>query len=418
MNLFKLSSSYLRRRLLNTSLNILLLSFGIATVSILLLFSNQLEENLYKNAEGVDVVVGAKGSPIQLILSSIYHVDTPTGNIDLDDARTLMRNPMVESAIPLALGDNVRGYRIVGTTTDYLEKYDAQLNRGTLWDHELELVAGAGVAESLSISVGDTLVSSHGLAGGGQAHDEKTMIVTGILEETGTVTDRLLLTGVETMWAIHDYEEEEGAGAHSEDEDHHDRTEITDESYLDPANENRQITSMLISYRNPLAAAQFPRFVNERTSMQAAAPAFEITRLLELLGVGLDTLEIFAYILILASVLGIFIALVNSMKERQYDLAIMRTLGGSRFRLFMQIILEGLMISIAGGLLGLILGHSAVHLIGEMFSEARQFDVSGIVFIPEEVTIVLLVVGVGIVASIVPAIRAYNTDIAETLSKK
>ena len=411
MNLIKLSFSYLRRRALNTLLNILLFSFGIATITILLLFSYQLEDNLYKNAEGIDVVVGAKGSPIQLILSSIYHIDNPTGNIKLSEAKQLMNHPMVASATPLALGDNYLGYRIVGSTTEYLDKYSATLREGTLWDHEFELVLGADVARNEELQVGDTIVSGHGFSEGGSSHDDNGLIVVGILEQTGTIADRLILTGVETMWGIHMESEEE------EDHDHTDGRSITNESYLATEFDQEQITSLLIRYQNPLAAAQFPRFVNDQTSMQAAAPAVEVTRLLTLLGVGLSSIRFFALVLILASVLGIFIALLNSMKERKYDLAIMRTLGGSRLKLFNHVILEGAMISLAGGLLGIVLGHIAMEGIGVLFAEAQQFAVTGYVFHSEEVVILLIALGIGILSSLVPALLAYKTDIAETLSK-
>ncbi len=452
MNLMKLSLSYLRRRLLNTLLNVLLLSLGIATVVLLLLFTYQLEDNLYKNAEGIDVVVGAKGSPIQLILSSIYHIDSPTGNINLGEAKQLMRHPMVAESVPLALGDNYQGYRIVGTTTQYLEKYAAELYEGVLWDHEFEIVLGADVADNENLKIGDTIYSSHGFTASGHTHDDHALIVTGILQATGTVIDGLILSGVETMWGIHEYHEHddehdhEHGHHHDQDDDHHHNNghnhddehhnhghaddqkhgdnhhhvhvrDITDTSFLSDRYNDEQITSMLIRYSNPLAAAQFPRFVNENTSMQAAAPAFEITRLLNLLGVGIDTIRLFAFVLIFASVLGIFIALLNSMKERKYDLAIMRTLGGSRFSLFSLVIIEGLLISLAGGILGILLGHAAIEVAGRFFSEAQQFEVTGFVFITEEWAVLVLALIVGIIASIIPAFMAYKTDIAQTLAK-
>src|SRR6056297_3577570 len=221
MNIFKLSYSYLRRRALNTLLNVLLLSFGIATIVVLLLFSYQLEENLYSNAEGVDAVVGAKGSPIQLILSGIFHIDSPTGNIDLDEAKTLIRNPMVESAIPLALGDNYRGHRIVGTTKAYLDRYDAEIADGVFWDHLFDVVAGADVAELEGLGIGDTIQSSHGFAEEGMAHQDSPMRVVGILDDTGTVLDRLILTNVETMWGIHaPHDDSEDHDHDGEDHDH------------------------------------------------------------------------------------------------------------------------------------------------------------------------------------------------------
>lgn len=478
MNLFKLSLSYLKRNLLTTVLNVLLLSFGIATIVILLLFSYQLEENLYKNAEGIDVVVGAKGSPIQLILSGIYHIDNPTGNIDLDEAKQLMAHPMVARAIPLALGDNYQGYRIVGTTTEYLERYRAELSEGTLWDFEFELVLGADVAEQANLGIGDRIVSSHGFTEAGHVHDDHELTVVGILNRTGTVIDRLILTGVETMWGIHrphdhdhdddhDHSHDEHVHDHNHDHDHsheghdhdhnhngldhdhshevhghdhHDHDDghaqshtsegsphhghhhthgraITDRSFLDERNYGEQITALLISYSNPLAAAQFPRFVNDQTSMQAAAPAIEVTRLLSLLGVGIEAIRLFAYVLIFASILGIFIALLNSMKERRYDLAIMRSLGGSRMKLFSHVVLEGVMISLAGGILGMLLGHVAMEGVGQLFSEAQQFAFTGFVYVSGEEQILLLAAVVGILSSLIPAMMAYRTEIAETLSK-
>lgn len=448
MNLMKLSLSYLRRRLLNTLLNVLLLSMGIATVVLLLLFSYQLEDNLYKNAEGIDVVVGAKGSPIQLILSSIYHIDSPTGNINLGEAKQLMRHPMVAESVPLALGDNYRGFRIVGTTTQYHEKYAAKLLEGVLWDYEFEIVVGADVANTENLNIGDAIYSSHGFTASGHTHDDRALIVTGILQPTSTVIDGLILTGVETMWGIHEHHEHEDEHDHEHQQDnhhhnhsyehvdehhhnhghvyeyqhgnnyHHSRgRNITDTSFLNDHYNDEQITSMLIRYSNPLAAAQFPRFVNENTSMQAAAPAFEITRLLNLLGVGIDAIRIFAFVLIFASVLGIFIALLNSMKERKYDLAIMRTLGGSRFTLFSLVIVEGVLISLAGGILGILFGHAAIEIVGRFFSEAQQFEVTGFVFITAEWAVLALALIVGIIASIIPAFMAYKTDIAQTLAK-
>lgn len=428
MNLFKLSYAYLKRRALNTFLNVLLLAFGIGTVTILLLFSYQMEENLYNNAQGIDVVVGAKGSPIQLILSGIFHADSPTGNIRLSEAKELMNHRMVRTAIPLALGDNYKGYRIVGTTQDYQDHYGVSIGEGIMWDHEFEVVLGYDVATRENLGVGDVIVSSHGLSDGGASHDDHELVVVGIFEKSGTVLDRLILTAVETMWGLHTYTV---AGADSDPTDDHNHThedhddghhhahgrDITPDSYLSSEFDNEEITALLIKYTSPLGAAQFPRFVNTQTSMQAAAPAYEITRLLNILGVGLDAIQIFGYILIFAAILGIFIALLNSMKERKYDLAIMRTLGASRTKLFAHIILEGVIIALLGSILGILLGHAAVEGIGIWMTQAQQFTISGYVIAPGELYLIILAVAVGIVAAFIPAIQAYRTEISQTLSK-
>ena len=454
MNLWTLTIASLRKRALNSLLNILLLSLGIATIVTLLLVSTQLEDNLYENAEGVDAVVGASGSPVQIILSSVFHMDAPTGNIDLEEAVKVIRHPMVERAIPLALGDNVRGFRLVGTTTEYPGRAGAELSAGSYWDYEFEVVAGSVVAEALNLQVGDTLYSAHGLSDAGHIHGDHGLMVVGILAPTGSVMDQLLLSAVETMWGIHSYEvdtykvdseeqdmeeldsaiasaadsDHDHTHAHKQHIDHHAQDDhaghthakgrpVTDTSYLNPANLDEQITSLLIEYRNPLAAAQFPRFIMDQTNLQAAAPAIEITRLLGLLGIGLDAIQIFAYILIFASLLGIFIALLNSMKDRKYDLAIMRSLGAPRRKLFTLFTLEGITLSIAGTILGMILGHTAVWVLTGTITEAQQFQMSAFRFLPEELWLLGISLAAGLIASLIPAIQAYRTDIAETLTK-
>jgi putative ABC transport system permease protein len=180
---------------------------------------------------------------------------------------------------------------------------------------------------------------------------------------------------------------------------------------------DKEITVLLVDYANPLAAAQFPRYVNTQTEMQAAAPAFEISRLLNVLGVGLDAIKIFGYILIFSSALGLFIALLNSMKERAYDLAVMRSLGGSKQKLVFMVLTEGLLLSAMGGLTGLLFAHLALEGLGIWFAQARQFAISGTVFLPAEFSILGLAIGIGLLASIFPAIVAYRTEISKTLSQ-
>ena len=163
MNLISLVWNYLRAKPMNTVLNILLLALGIAVITVLLLFNNQLNEKISSNAKGIDLVVGAKGSPLQLILCSIFHIDFPTGNIKLSEAEKVVRHRMVKKAIPLALGDSYNGYRIVGTNHDYPGIYNATLASGDWWKNNLEVTIGSTVAELAHLKIGETFTSAHGL---------------------------------------------------------------------------------------------------------------------------------------------------------------------------------------------------------------------------------------------------------------
>jgi putative ABC transport system permease protein len=216
MSLLGLSLAYLRARALNAALNLVLLALGVGTIVLLLLFSAQLGERLTRDARGIDLVIGAKGSPLQLILSSIYHVDFPTGNIRLAEAERWANHPLVAEAIPLALGDSLAGFRILGTEHAYAEHYGAELADGRLWQEPFEATLGALVAASTGLRVGDRFVGSHGLAPGGPQHGEHPYTVVGLLEPTASVLDRVVLTPTESVWLVHGMEpqehHDEGAG--------------------------------------------------------------------------------------------------------------------------------------------------------------------------------------------------------------
>lgn len=402
MNLLSLSWAYLRAEPLNTFLNLLLLTLGMGTIVVLLLFNQQLEERLSYDSRGIDLVVGAKGSPLQLILSSIYHADVPTGNIPLNEAKEIMQHEMVKTAIPIALGDNYQGYRIVGTTSAYPAHYGAVLADGDLWANLLEVTLGAEVARQTGLNVGAHLVSAHGLAVGGSTHENDTYTVTGILKPTGTVIDRLVLTHLESVWKVHE-------DHHLDDyQDHHSAQTLY--------NPDRELTALLIQYKSPLAAVNLPRLINHQSTLQAASPAYETVRLLQLVGFGVDTLRVFGILLIITAALGMFIALYHALKERRYDLAIMRTLGASKARLLWQLLFEGILMATLGTLLGVLFGHVVIEMLGLWWTQAQQLQLTGWTYVEQEYTLFGLAFLIGSLSALLPAIQAYHTDIARTLS--
>lgn len=413
MSIFSLVWNYLKAKPLNTVLNIFLLSLGIAVITILLLFSNQLKEKIDQNAKGIDLVVGAKGSPLQLILCNIFHIDFPTGNIKLNEAERLAKHRLVKKAIPLALGDSYKNFRIVGTNRDYAALYQADLASGQWWSTDLDIVAGAVAAETIGLKVGDRFASAHGLSTDGHDHEESLFRVTGILKRTNTVLDNLLLTPVGSIWKVHE--------EHDEEEHEASAVEIKNPSPLVPVVEagdsTREVTALLLQYRNPIAAIQLPRIINSQSALQAASPAFETARLFSILGVGVEALMGFAYVLIFISGLSIFIALYNSLKERQYDLAIMRSMGASRIKLFIVTVLEGSTLTVLGSIIGLALGHAVLFAFTQVIVESQKAGMSALIFYKEEVAILLGSIVLGILCSLIPAIQAYRTDIHKVLAR-
>ncbi|MFP5079567.1 ABC transporter permease [Pedobacter sp. JCM 36344] len=397
MSPLKISWKSIWSKPLSSALNVMLIAFGIGILTILLLASTQISDKLENNSKDIDLVVGAKGSPLQLILSSIYYVDFPTGNIPLKEAMELAHSPFVKRAVPLALGDNYNGIRIVGTDSNFVKVYNLRVAKGEIWSREFETTIGSDVAKEQRLKVGDKFYGAHGLTGNTDVHMGHKYIVSGILKNQGNVTDNLILTNVQSVWEMH------------EDPDHH-------EAEVPKYEEERELTSLLIQYRSPMSVVMFPRMVNGSTNMQATSPAQESTRLFSLIGVGVDTLKWFALMIMLIAAISVFVNLYNSLKERNYDLAIMRTLGASRGKLFFIIISEGVMLTIAGTILGIALGHLALQIIG-YYQESNQAKLTGLVVLKAEIYLFVSGLAIGIFASIIPAIQAYRANISNILSK-
>jgi putative ABC transport system permease protein len=411
MNLTVLVWSYLKSRPLNTFLNIVLLSLGIAVITVLLLFSRQMKEKIGENSRGIDLVVGAKGSPLQLILCNVFHVDFPTGNISLREAEKIAKNRFVKKAIPLALGDSFESFRIVGTDQRFTELYNASIQSGEIWKKDFEVTLGNTVASTLHLKIEDSFTSMHGLTKDGHGHDEQKFVVKGILAKTNSVIDNLILTNIESIWKMHDL--------HSPDSDAVMKLNVRMSSLVPTVAANdstKEITSILVQYRSPMGAIQMPRWVNSQSSLQAASPAFETARLFSILGIGVDILKAFSGVLIFISALSIFIALYNSLKERKYDLAIMRSMGATRRTLVVSILLEGSTLTFIGTVAGLVLGHAVMIAIASVVDETQKAGINGFVFYPEEWIILVGSLFLGLLCAIIPSVTAYRTDISKVLA--
>ena len=463
MNLLQLSLANLLLSPLSTAVNILLLSLGTGSIAILLIATHLLSAALIRDAADIDLVVGAKGSPLQLVLSGLYHADIPTGNIRLSDAKTWAEHPMVESAIPLALGDSHQGFRIVGTNEDYVDIYDGQLAEGKLPSNPLEIAIGSSVSKATGFSLGATFAGQHGLDGAGHAHDEDSYTVVGIFEASDTVLDRLLITTLESVWLVHgesrpnsetydttqtnrphDHEDvhahahadadaeaseamlddhDEGGHVEHQHEDQHQHEDESSSEYDGDQEkqatvhaEAQEITVLLVKYATPIAAITLPRKINDESALQAASPAYEITRLLQVIGIGIGWLQAFAAILVASAVLSIFAALYASLKARRNDLAVLRCLGATRSELFMLLLFEGVILTTAGIVFGLIAAHGGIELTAIALGDAQNFPFTGFVWAPTEFVLVGGLLAAGVLSSLIPSWQAFSTDVPRTLA--
>lgn len=420
MNLLRLSWRNLTYRPLNLLLNLMLLALGVGLISFLFQLSTQLEEKFEKNLAEIDMVVGAKGSPLQLILCSMYHVDAPTGNISVKEAKPFLNpnHPLIKESIPLSLGDNYKGFRIVGTVPAILPFYEASIAEGKVWEKEFECVIGADIATRLGLQLGDTFHSSHGLVNDEiMQHDEQDFIVSGIVNRTGSVLDQLILCSTETIWAVHgshDHDDKEVAGA----EEHHDHDhEHPEESSAHPDDE-KEITSILMRFKGQnFRTLNFARNINENTNLLAATPAIQLNQLYANIGVGEKALRWLAFIIILVSAFSLFISMFSSLKNRKYELAVMRIMGASPGKVFTLIILEGMLLALLGAILGLLLSHGAMYFMADAMQEAYQYKFSPFRWLPQETLIFAGALGIGFIAALIPALQARTQELSRTLSE-
>nr|WP_317632904.1 ABC transporter permease [uncultured Flavobacterium sp.] len=426
---------------LNTVLSVILLTASVAIITLLILLQNQFDKKFNSTIDGIDMVLGAHGSPLQVMLSAVYHIDAPTGNIDYAEAKKWMDNPFVKQAIPLSFGDNYHGYKILGTTPDYILKYEGELAQGAMFAKNLEVVLGGELAANLNLKVGDSFLGSHGDSEYGEVHEDHPYQVVGILKPNGSVLDNLIVSNLETVWSVHDHDH---GHAHGDEEDHHHdheghdhahdhdheeaghvHTEACDHDHDDHkhdevhnhSEQGKEITAVILSFKNKMALFSWPRLIAENTKMQPVLPALEINRLINMFGIGIDTLKYLAYGIMLLSGISIFIALYNRLKERKYEFALMRISGAKPFQLFGLVLIESVLLCLIGFVFGTIFGRIALVLISQTSQDEFKmaFNPFEIVW-QNEIPLLLITLAVGFISALIPAIKAYRLNISKTLA--
>ena len=373
-------------------MSILLMILGVTIITLSVLV-NQITKNTFtKNNPNLDVVVGAKGSPLQLVLSSIHHIDIPTGNISYKNAKKIMKHPAIKFGVPISLGDNFQNYRIVGTNKKFLKLYDAELEIGSMWEKPMQSVIGSNVANFTKLKIDKFFVGSHGLIDTGDIHSEQPYKVVGILKKTGTILDNLIITSLDSVWNLH-----------------------SNQNDILKNSDSLEVTALLLKYKNKTSVFSFPRLINKNTSMQAASPNLEISKLFKLTGGAHKIINYLSIIIVSLSFAGILFTLLNNINERKYDLAILRTLGFTRERIFSIILIEGMTISILGSFIGLILG-GIVYKCIEFFSLLGRNIVTGqLDFIYEILTIWFVILIISFLTCLIPCIKVYKQNIRNTL---
>ena len=410
MSFFAMAWRYLTFRWLVSLLTVAGISLGVALVCAVLSLRHESERALSREAGLYDLVAGGKGSPLQLVLASVYHLDSPTGNVPYADYERLRRDSRVLWAAPVGLGDNYSGYRIVGTEVQFFDLPDRngdpffRFMEGKVFEDRFEVVLGSQVASSSGLGVGDGFFGTHGLVEvpGAEVHRDFPYRVCGILAPTGTAQDRAIFGTLESVWEIHETEDR----LHSA---------IQGTALLEGRKE-REATAILVRLKTPGLRLWMADEIRKETDGIAAIPINEILRFQRgIVGPVQRALLAVAAAVVAVSCLTVLVTLHQAAERRRRDIAILRSIGAVRTEVAALVFTEGLLLTGGGILLGLLLGHGGLALSVGPFRDATGMVLNPWQIPSSELVALGVMAGCGAIASLFPSISCYRRTPIEDL---
>ena len=416
MSLWRIAWCYLWNRKLTTLLTILSVALGVGLIYSVLTLREETRKRFEEEGQAFDIVVGAKGSPLQLVLSALYFMDVPTGNIAFSDYEALKNHEDVAAAFPICMGDTFRGFRIEGTTPEIFgytwtsaitgeTRQPFSFASGRPFEKPMEAVVGSAVAEAEGLELGDSFIGSHGFIelpeGLGHDHSDAPYTVVGILAASGTPNDRAIFCSMDSVWNVHAHPKEED-GDHHEDHD-----------------ESREVTAILIALESPSLRFQFVEYVNDSFNAMATIPIQQVANLYaNILGTAKSVLLAVGYLVVVISAISVLIGLYLSIFQRKRDLAVMRALGASAYEIVSSVLIEAFLVTLLGIGVGWLLGNGVCWAIGQYLERRYGLGVGLFGLLTQEQWAAFATIAlVGLLAGILPAWQAYRTDVARDLAE-
>lgn len=415
MSALALAWRYLFARSLLNLLTALIVALGVGLVVAVTALSDATRSTIRQNTGGFQMLVAAKGSPLQAVMSTLFLADAPVGNVPLALYGALASDPGAARVVPLNLGDSYRGFYVVATSRDYLALIGELAGRpvqirpsGRLFERPFEAVLGATAARALGLKQGDRFTSTHGLvelpADLARDHEAQPYTVVGVLEPTRTPADRAILTPLETAWAVHGQAAPAGW------------TGVTSGNAHADAPPAREITAMVVQGRSYADLMRLSAAASRSQEAQAIFPARIVTRLFEYLRVGEEVVLALAWLTTVVALLATALSMLTATLERRRQFATLRALGAGPWLVARVALLEAVMVAAAGALLGLIAGHGAAAALAALIER-----MSGLSLVPgapglTDLGIWGVALALGAVAGAVPAFAAYRQDVAPHLA--
>lgn len=472
MSLWKIAWRSIQHRALASALTAFSMALGVALVVAVLVIHSVIDQSFRRSAQGYDLIVGPEGSPLELVLTTVYHLGKPIGTISHKQYMDVAFGQYardIELAIPICTGENYKGYRIIGTVPEFFDKleyrdgqhYEFSAGNNFSAAGFYEAVVGATAARKAGLVVGSEFRPTHGLEEGQGAEHDPFKIV-GVLAPTGTPNDRAIFINIEGFYLMHEHGEgeddahdadepaaagtaedahddhahEEGAqgdgaegehahgegangegGANGHEDLAHEGHSHGEEGALD----HRAVSAVLIltNQADPTRRIALPRWISEQAGIQAVAPAEVITNLFQgIVGNVQLVLMVLAVLVVIVAGIGMLVSIYNSMSDRRHEIAVMRALGARRNTVMSIVLLESILLSLGGGAVGVLIGHALTGALAPLIMEHTGVVVSALQFQWAELILIPGLVVLATVVGYLPAVIAYKTDVAQSLTAK
>ncbi len=396
--------------------------------------SSQLVSNVETQTKEYDLIVGKSGSGIGLALNSIFFYGVPEGNIDISYLESLSSNKFVKRIVPIGMGDSYRGYKIIGTTPQYFSGDGFKLKEGKFIKNESDAVIGSTIAKKGNMKIGDKFKSTHGLGGAVEENEDEDehhhhdfeYTVVGILEPTNTPNDTVVFTTIETLWHAHGlHHDEDESGEHHEDEMEEHEEEGSEKktsshaqgksSDTEEESSTALVTALLIRAKDMSSQTMLYNDLSNDSNIQAIIPNQALREFLNYIKIFTLVITLIASVSVVISIIMLFITMLTSSIEQRKDTSILRALGASRATIFNINICQMLILALIGVLLGFVLSHIVIALIGNYIVTNYGLYMSGLVFQGEEFIAMLITIALSLVAGIIPALMVYKTDATKYL---
>jgi putative ABC transport system permease protein len=417
---FSISWKSLKNRKLATSLTVFSMTLSLVLLMTVERIQRAAQDGFTQTVSGVDLIVGARSGPLQLILYSVFNMGQATQNVSIESYNQIKARPEIEWTIPYSLGDGHRGFRVVATNTDFFEHYHfrskekIEFAEGHAFENYFDVVIGADVAATLKYKVGANIVVAHGSTTGDaiQMHDDKPFRVVGIMKPTGTPLDRALYISLEAMEAIHLDWQSGSAPALGK--------KIAPNQITPEMVRPKTITSFFLRTKNRIETLRLQRTINEygEEPLLAVIPGVVLTELWQSLAVIEKILKGLSFLVMAIGLMSMLIALMTSLNERRREMSILRALGASLKHVLGFILLETFILSLLAIILACLIKLLLEGLFGPWIQSSYGLYLQDPIFSMNEWIYILIMLVSALLVSFIPALQAMKSALKDGLTLK